>query len=317
MAGDPAEARTSLAAINFRHLEAIRALILSGSVTGAATRLNVTQPAVSHLIRDAEERLGFALFNRELGRLSPTRKAELILEMFERSLSGLEALNGYCAQLKQSEHRQVVISTIPSFAAAVLPQIIRTYRDEIGPDFFLIKSANTEMGIASVRYNSSDLAFGVNLDPVPGVECATVHNSRALCYLPPGHPLGEKTVITPQDLAGLPMITLSRMEGIAQSIASRIPDHGEAVVECPAAITVLALVEAGIGYTLLDPMTASVFRSDRVVLRQFSENIPFDHRIYWSTSKPMSFDLDKVIALARDFTADAVGRTLARVPAAG
>ncbi|WP_315928151.1 LysR substrate-binding domain-containing protein [Mesorhizobium sp. SP-1A] len=305
------------ASINFRHLEAIRALILSGSVTGAAARLNVTQPAVSQLIRDAEERLGFTLFNRELGRLSPTKKAELILEMFERSLSGLDAINDYCAHLKQSEHRRIVVSTIPSFAAAVLPQVIRTYRDEISPDFFLIKSANTEMGIASVRYNSSDLAFGVNLDPVPGVECATVCRSQALCYLPPDHPLGQKRVITPADLAGLPMITLSRMEGIAQAIAASIPDHGRAVVECPAAITVLALVEAGIGYTLLDPMTASVFRSERIILRHFSEHVPFDHRVYWSTSKPTGFELDRVIELSQSFAAAAVNRTLERVPASG
>jgi predicted DNA-binding protein (UPF0251 family) len=58
--------------INFRHLEAIRAVMMSGSVTGAGERLHVTQSAISHLLRDAEERLGYSLFERHLGWLTPT-----------------------------------------------------------------------------------------------------------------------------------------------------------------------------------------------------------------------------------------------------
>ncbi|WP_224404730.1 LysR substrate-binding domain-containing protein [Afifella sp. IM 167] len=298
--------------INFRHLEAIRAVVLSGSVTGAAKRLNVTQPAVSHLIRDAEARLGYPLFTRDLGRLSPTNRATLILEMFERSLAGIDAINDFCLRLQQSEERQIVVSSIPSISAAVLPGVIKSYRDEVSSDFFQIKPANTEMGIASVRFNSSDLCFGLNLDPVPGVEYATMHRSQALCYLPPDHALAAKEVIAPEDLEQLPMIGMSRMEGIDQAIAAKLPKRGHPVVECPAAITVFSLVEAGIGYTLLDPITASLFPASKLVLRPLSEPIPFEHRIYWSSSMEPQFDLDRVIALARGIATEKVNAVLAR-----
>ena len=53
--------------LSFRHVETIYAVVLTGSVTGGAARLHVTQPAVSNLLREAEERLEFPLFERHAG----------------------------------------------------------------------------------------------------------------------------------------------------------------------------------------------------------------------------------------------------------
>src|SRR5260370_33479477 len=55
--------------MNLRRLQAFRAVFESGSVTGAAQRLHMTQPAVSRLIGDLEKELGLALFARQRQRL--------------------------------------------------------------------------------------------------------------------------------------------------------------------------------------------------------------------------------------------------------
>ncbi|OZI25132.1 hypothetical protein CAL19_06595 [Bordetella genomosp. 7] len=54
-----------LARIQLRHLEAFHAVMVSGSITGAAHLLHVTQPAISATIKHFEQRLGFTLFRRE------------------------------------------------------------------------------------------------------------------------------------------------------------------------------------------------------------------------------------------------------------
>ena len=64
-------------AINLRQLEAFRAVIITGSITGAASYLHVSQPAVSRLIADLEHSIGFALFERRNRRLHVKPEGEI------------------------------------------------------------------------------------------------------------------------------------------------------------------------------------------------------------------------------------------------
>lgn len=50
--------------LEIRHLKLVAAIAESGSVTRAGNRLQLTQSALSHQLRDAEEQLGVALFDR-------------------------------------------------------------------------------------------------------------------------------------------------------------------------------------------------------------------------------------------------------------
>ena len=75
--------------MNLRHLEVFHAIMQAGSVTGAAHLLNVTQPAVSNVLRHAEQQMKFRLFERVAGRLQPTPEARDLFpdvqEIFGRS----------------------------------------------------------------------------------------------------------------------------------------------------------------------------------------------------------------------------------------
>ena len=60
--------------IKVRHLEVFNTVFEAGSVSRAAERLNLTQPAVSIALKNMEEVLGFLLFHRERGFLRRPRK---------------------------------------------------------------------------------------------------------------------------------------------------------------------------------------------------------------------------------------------------
>ena len=62
--------------INPKQLAAFRAVIVTGSVTGAGKILHVTQPAVTRLVKDLELQLGLTLFTRRAGRMTPTSHAQ-------------------------------------------------------------------------------------------------------------------------------------------------------------------------------------------------------------------------------------------------
>ena len=64
--------------MNLRQMEVFHAIMRAGSVTGAARLLNVTQPAVSTVLRHCESQLRVKLFDRIGGRLHPTPEAHAI-----------------------------------------------------------------------------------------------------------------------------------------------------------------------------------------------------------------------------------------------
>ena len=60
------------------HLEVCNAVLLTGTVTGAARLLHMSQPAVTKMLQSAENQFGFKLFTREKNRLVPTDRKSVV-----------------------------------------------------------------------------------------------------------------------------------------------------------------------------------------------------------------------------------------------
>ena len=76
--------------MQLRHIEACHAVLQTGAIARAARVLGVSQPAVSKLIKHAEQQLGFRLFERLKGRLVPTREATLLSPEIEKLFHQLD-----------------------------------------------------------------------------------------------------------------------------------------------------------------------------------------------------------------------------------
>ncbi|MBB1598472.1 LysR substrate-binding domain-containing protein [Variovorax sp. UMC13] len=289
--------------LTYRHVETIRAVMLTGSITGAAARLHVTQPAISHLIHDIEDILQFPLFDRRLGRIVPTRRAELLLEEIERSFVGLDGINEFCTRLRESEHRSIVIAAVPVVSIAVLPAVIRDYRQSVHPDFFLVRSPPNEQVIAWVNSQKADIGIALDTVGVPGIRTEAIGRFQAMCLLPPGHRLANAETVSSADLRGDAMIATTRSNGLLDVMVNAFHAVGGAptpVVECPAATAACAMVEAGVGFTLLDPVAAQPFRHSRIVFKRFEPSIPIVFCAYWVEAHRSGVEREPLLALLRE-----------------
>ena len=79
--------------MNLRHMEIFHAIMRTGSVTGAARVLNVSQPAVSAALKHCESQLKMKLFTRVSGRLQPTAEALAIFPEVAAIFGRVGAIN--------------------------------------------------------------------------------------------------------------------------------------------------------------------------------------------------------------------------------
>ena len=66
--------------MTLRQVEVIRAVMVTGTIGGAAKLLNVSAPGISRLVKYTERSLGIRFFQRQNGRYFPTPEAENIFE---------------------------------------------------------------------------------------------------------------------------------------------------------------------------------------------------------------------------------------------
>ena len=278
--------------LRFRHIEGFRAVMQTGTATGAASLLNVTQPAVSQLMTEMEAAVGFALFDRRGGRLVPTANADLLFDEVERCFTGLDHVNAFCARLQSSNAHAIVLAAVPSMALTLLPVAIGHYTSEVAKDFFTLFPRHSNDAIRLVGSQKADIGFGSKPASLPGIHCEPISTHDAICALPPGHPLAAKASISARDLHGQPFITMSRTEGvyeIVEEIFRREKVDVANVAECSMTTAACALVENGVGLTLVEQGAATLFAGRSIVLRPFVPSVPVTFYAYWLDKAPPPF----------------------------
>ena len=113
-----------------RQLEAFRAVSETGSVTKAAERLEVSQPAVSRLLSDFSASVGFELFTRSRGGLEPTSDSRYLLAEVRRILENLDHLEDLRRDLTERKRGHIRIACLPGFATSHLPGVLVRFLNE-------------------------------------------------------------------------------------------------------------------------------------------------------------------------------------------
>ncbi|PXF29244.1 transcriptional regulator [Pokkaliibacter plantistimulans] len=277
--------------VTLRHIEVFRAVMTSGSVTAAAAMLHTSQPTVSRELARFEYLTRMTLFERSKGRLRPTAQGLLLFEEVQRAYFGLERIVNTAATLRQFEQGQLSIACLPVFSQSLLPQVCRHFVSQFPKVNISItpqESPLLEEWLAAQRY---DLGLTEVAQAPQGTELDAVIVLDEVCVLPQGHALASKTVLTPGDFAGQAFISLSALDSYRQQIDSTFARHEverQLVIDTHSAASVCAMVREGIGVAIVNPLTALDYAGQGVVIRRFSESIPFTVSLVRPLHRPPS-----------------------------
>jgi DNA-binding transcriptional LysR family regulator len=289
--------------VNLRQLEAFRAVMMVGSVTGAARMLNVSQPGVSRLIADLEYSIGFKLFIRRKGRLYPSLEGTNFFEELERTFVGIESLKKAAQEIKDLRRGHLRVVAMPAVCLDLLPVTIRKFSEKYPDIKITLEVQSSPRLVEWVAARHFDVGIGsLNLDQ-PGVEIGPSFRSHCVLVAPKGHPLEAKKTVSPRDLENEPFISLAQHTLPAlqiDQVFTKANVRRNIRIETQPSFSACSLVAQGIGVGLIDPMTAGFFRDKKIFIRPFKPHVPFDFRIIYPTETAHSRIADLFIDEARN-----------------
>ncbi|CCJ94006.1 Transcriptional activator protein LysR [Cronobacter malonaticus 681] len=214
-----------------------------------------------------------------------------LFEEVQRSWYGLDRIISAAESLRQFRQGELSIACLPVFSQSLLPLVLKPFLDNY-PDVSLNivpqESPLLEEWLSAQRH---DLGITENTATPAGTERLTLLTLNEVCVLPAGHVLADKPQLTPQDFAGENYISLSRTDSYRQLLDSLFQEHNvqrRMVLETHSAASVCAMVRAGVGVSIVNPLTALDYAATGIVVRRFSVAVPFTVSLIRPLHRPAS-----------------------------
>jgi DNA-binding transcriptional LysR family regulator len=250
--------------VSIQQIRSFAAVARLKSFTRAAAMLSVAQPTLTVQIRHLEETLATRLVDRNSRSVELTRLGRDLLPAVERLLQDFDTmLVGVRDQVTQ--RRGIVkIAALPSAAVGILPDAIRTFRENYPGADFLLKDVVSGRVLTLVREEAVDLGIiGGNADH-PEVErlFKTKDSMHVVCATE--HPIAKVRTVTPAVLARYPLIMMDPETSVRKVVDGAFHAAGlmpNPVCEVTYMMTAIGMVQAGLGIAIL-PASAREIQID-------------------------------------------------------
>ncbi len=277
------------------------AVIQHGSVTRAAKHLGVSQPAVSRLLADLGQTLGFSLFDRRGGQLAPTQEVRFLQADIQRVLDLMDQISDVSQSITERKAGHIRIACLPGFATSHLPAVVAQFLKDRPGVSFTIEPDRPERILEWMIDEQFD--FGIT-DGFRGHSAVVSRDIdvRTMCIFPAGHHLESCTDVTPHDLAHDKIIHTRRDSDFFKSLSSAFLDANitlNTLVETRQFTAACELVAHGLGVAVVSELDALKFADQNIQMRPFRPAIPHRLSLVRPTLKqPSAITLEFIDAFA-------------------
>ncbi|MGF6602635.1 DNA-binding transcriptional LysR family regulator [Paraburkholderia sp. GAS448] len=260
--------------LNLRDIRAFIAVAQTGNFTRAATRLHLSQPALTVQIRRLEETVGVRLFDRNSRNVALTPAGRELLPVLQKSLHDMEHVLIDARALGEGSSGMVRIACLPTFAASVLPDLILDLKKDVPHAGFYIRDVVASMVNTLVR--NEDVDIGLTGGDLSDAAFEILHSGvdRLVVVCPKEHPLARRRRVRLKDLVSMPLVLTAQGTSVravvdaALASASYMP---EITCEPTYMMTAVAMVRGGLGVTILPDTAREVLAEPGLVARPIDD----------------------------------------------
>lgn len=289
--------------MTLRQVEVVRAVMVTGTIGGAAKLLNVSAPGISRLVKYTEKSLGIRFFQRQNGRYVPTPEARSIFEQINAVYKKVDDLSGMISAMGKGSLSELRIGSVPSIAQVMVPRAIERVRRRY-PDLHMdINILKIEEAIDYLLLGKGEcVAMSYRL-PHSALDFLPLASGELYCIVPEGHELAGRGVVSAADIIRYPLIGIDPNDPygrIMAEIFARNRLSYDITIRARFGTTVCALVRAGLGVAMIDQFTVAHGGVAGVELLRIAEPTRFDTYIAVKRGVPLSLHAESFIAFLRE-----------------
>lgn len=273
--------------MELRQLEAFAAVMSTSSVTAAGRLLGRSQPAISRLLQELEAEIGYALFARSGPRVTPTEQGFLLYDDVERALSSLRQIRDRAEEIARGQAQPLLLAATSALAAGLVPDALKRIEAQAGNTRVQLRSASPERVVHAVLSGAAQL--GATSLPLEhrGLTVHWIGQAPCVVALPENDPAARHEVVPVAELAGRRVITMANPYRLRRRLDAAL-GHAAGAIETNSSVNALAAVRAGLGVSVLEPITAYGAPMAGVAIRPIDLDIPFFFGVITSQSQPLT-----------------------------
>jgi DNA-binding transcriptional LysR family regulator len=273
--------------MNLRALQLFRHIVLTGALSEAAFRLNISTSAGSRLLSQLESEVGLTLFSRTHRRLELTEEGGLFFRQIANTLSGIDEIHTVSADIRRRAKDWLsVVTAAPLANGLAIPALARMKR--VSETFQCMVNVESrfeiESKVAARGYNLGLISLPVE-NAIIELDIMPFLRSRLCVLTAQDHPLAGRESIDVADLAGQQFATLAPGQRWRSRLEALLGGAGHATntpFETGSTLVTIEMVRAGLGITLIDRVCAPIRPGCGLALRP----VTGDHWITYASLHP-------------------------------
>jgi LysR family hydrogen peroxide-inducible transcriptional activator len=286
--------------MNLRDLRYVLAVAEHEHFGRAARACGVSQPTLSVQVRKLEEMLGIALFERTSKTVAPTVACERLIGHARAAVAEAEAILAVARDLRDPLAGRFRLGIIPTLAPYLLPLVFAPLREALPALEVEPWEDQTTALLDRLRAHELDAILLATEVDGPDLASQPLFAERFLAALPPEHPLAGRAVVAEEDLAR-DILVLADGHCLREQALAACGNTGAlgGALRAASLSTLLNMVAAGYGTTLIPGLAAGAAQDAGIVLRPLAAQAGRTVRIAWRAHYP------------RRAAAEAVGEVIA------
>jgi DNA-binding transcriptional LysR family regulator len=241
-----------MARINFdlQELQAFLAVAERSSFRAAAEDMHISQPALSRRIEKLEAQLGARLLERTTRRVSLTQVGRVFLERARNAIDELDNAVLSIGDLSAQLGGRVTVACVPSVAYYFLPSIIRDYAERFPRIRVRLIDETANIVLNSVVSGRADFGVCFFGTQEPEVDFKPVLREEFVLAMRRDHPYASRRSVSWDELGQERFMTVAKESGnrlLIDDALAKSGKHASGVFEVSHVMTLLGLVEAGLG----------------------------------------------------------------------
>ena len=261
--------------ITLDHIRLVKEIIEEGTLTVAAEKLHISQPALSHQLKELEDKIGEKVFLRVNKKLIPSPIGQKIYHKSESILSQIKLLETEIARSVKGEHARISLATQCYTCYHWLPGVMKEIKEMLQHVELRLEDRATRKVFDYMFQGKIDLAIVSYCKEDKNINYDLLFEDELVALVSSQHPLAGRKLLKLADIANQDLI-VHDVEDRISTVLKTLQENSiplNHIMRVPLTEAIIEMVEANMGISILASWVIHPFLKQKNI-RAVPVNVP-------------------------------------------